>query len=55
MLVIELETGRIKATLTAECPFVPEEYQDIPADIDELDGKAPISEPTEVYIARTGA
>ncbi|KAF8166060.1 hypothetical protein BJ912DRAFT_889548 [Pholiota molesta] len=54
LLVIELETGRIKATLNAECPFVPEEYEDLPIDLDELEGiKPPISAPTEVYIGRT--
>ncbi len=56
LLVIELETGRIKATLNAECPFVPEEYEDIPAEMDEFEGmKPPVSAPTEVYIGRTGA
>ena len=56
LLVIELETGRIKATLNAECPFVPEEYEDIPAEVDEFEGmKPPVSAPTEVYIGRTGA
>lgn len=55
LLVIELETGRIKATLNAECPFVPEEYEDLPIDLDELEGiKPPTSAPTEVYIGRTG-
>lgn len=55
LLVIELETGRIKATLNAECPFVPEEYEDIPAELDDFEGmKPPVSAPTEVYIGRTG-
>ncbi|KAF9483305.1 hypothetical protein BDN70DRAFT_891865 [Pholiota conissans] len=54
LLVIELETGKIKATLNAECPFVPEEYVDLPIDLDELEGiKPPVSAPTEVYIGRT--
>ncbi|KDR77329.1 hypothetical protein GALMADRAFT_246698 [Galerina marginata CBS 339.88] len=54
LLLIELETGRIKATLNAECPFIPDEYQDAPLDLDELDGsKPPVSAPTEVYIGRT--
>ncbi|KAF8873807.1 hypothetical protein CPB84DRAFT_1817965 [Gymnopilus junonius] len=54
LLLIELETGKIKATLNAECPFIPDEYQDTPIDLDELEGsKPPISAPTEVYIGRT--
>jgi serine/threonine-protein kinase/endoribonuclease IRE1 len=56
LLLIELETGRIKATLNAECPFVPDEYQDPPIDLDEFKStKPPMSAPTEVYIGRTGA
>ncbi|PPQ92502.1 hypothetical protein CVT25_010335 [Psilocybe cyanescens] len=54
LLLIELETGKIKATLNAECPFVPDDYEDTPIDLDELEGsKPPISAPTEVYIGRT--
>jgi len=50
---LELETGRIKATLNAECPFIPE---DAKIDLDEPEGsKPPISAPTGVYIGRTGA
>ena len=56
LILMELETGRIKATLNAECPFIPDEYQDPKIDLDELEGsKPPISAPTEVYIGRTGA
>lgn len=60
LLLIELETGRVKATLNAECPWDP--FQDLaePAefdvDLDELDGSKPpraLSKPTEVYIGRT--
>ena len=55
LILLELETGRIKATLNAECPFIPDEYQDAKIDLDELEGsKPPISAPTEVYIGRTG-
>ncbi|KAF9559781.1 hypothetical protein CPC08DRAFT_637341 [Agrocybe pediades] len=56
LLLIELETGRIKATLNAECPFIPDEHMDevVPLDLDELEGsKPPLSAPTEVYIGRT--
>ncbi|KAF8955069.1 ribonuclease 2-5A-domain-containing protein [Flammula alnicola] len=50
------ETSLIKATLNAECPFIPDEYEDASVDLDELEGsKPPISAPTEVYIGRTGA
>lgn len=55
LLLIELETGKIKATLNAECPFIPEVFEDTPIDLDELEGsKPPVSAPTEVYIGRTG-
>ncbi|KIM41614.1 hypothetical protein M413DRAFT_445589 [Hebeloma cylindrosporum] len=54
LILMELETGRIKATLNAECPFIPDEYQDANIDLDELeDSKPPVSAPTEVYIGRT--
>uniref|UniRef100_A0A8H7XUV1 non-specific serine/threonine protein kinase n=1 Tax=Psilocybe cubensis TaxID=181762 RepID=A0A8H7XUV1_PSICU len=54
LLLIELETGKIKATLNAECPFIPDEFEDTPIDLDELEGsKPPMSAPTEVYIGRT--
>ncbi|KAF9806751.1 hypothetical protein IEO21_08560 [Rhodonia placenta] len=60
LLLIELETGRVKATLNSECPWDP--FQDMaePAefdiDLDELEGTKPPklpSNPTEVYIGRT--
>ncbi|KDR77338.1 hypothetical protein GALMADRAFT_279092 [Galerina marginata CBS 339.88] len=54
LLLIELETGRIKATLNGECSFIPDGYQDAPLDFDERDRrKPPVSLPTEVYIKRT--
>lgn len=54
-VLIELETGRIKATLNAECPFIPDEHQDPKIDLDDLEGsKPPISAPTEVDIGGTG-
>ncbi|CAA7269916.1 unnamed protein product [Cyclocybe aegerita] len=58
LLLIELETGKIKATLNSECPPIfnldekKEESGEI--DLDELEGSKPaMSAPTEVYIART--
>ncbi|CCM06570.1 uncharacterized protein FIBRA_08847 [Fibroporia radiculosa] len=58
LLLIELETGRVKAILDSECPWDP--FQDLaqPAefelDLDELDGtKPPKLQSTEVYIGRT--
>lgn len=61
LMVVELETGRVKAALDSECPWDPfeelvdkEEEDDI--DLDELDGTIPTRQyPTEVYIGRTGA
>lgn len=58
LILMELETGKIKATLNSECPFIPdfdddEDSEDV--DLDELEGsKPPISAPTEIYIGRTG-
>ncbi|KZT08189.1 uncharacterized protein LAESUDRAFT_757871 [Laetiporus sulphureus 93-53] len=61
LLLIELETGRVKATLNSECPWDP--FQDLaePAefdnlDLDELEGMEPSksqTKPTEVFIGRT--
>ncbi|KAJ7594156.1 other/IRE protein kinase [Mycena floridula] len=57
LLVVELETGQIKATLNSACPWDPfEDFQqaDNELDLDELEGikhKAP--PPTEVFIGRT--
>ncbi|KAJ7704318.1 hypothetical protein B0H17DRAFT_1193566 [Mycena rosella] len=57
LLVVELETGTIKATIDSECPWDPfEDLRDEELDLDELDGTKPqISKPTEVFIGRTGA
>lgn len=58
LLLIELETGKVKATLNSECPWVPYDDQnedDAEIDLDELDGSRPqTSAPTEVFIGRTG-
>nr|VWO95301.1 Pectinesterase (EC [Ganoderma boninense] len=59
LLLIELETGKIKATVDPKCPWTPfedltETSQDV--DLDELDGSKPPKEEvqrTEVYIGRT--
>ncbi|KAJ6481659.1 hypothetical protein C8R45DRAFT_905022 [Mycena sanguinolenta] len=57
LLVVELETGNIKATIDSECPWDPFEdlrEGDDEIDLDELEGsKPPISKPTEVFIGRT--
>ena len=59
LLLIELETGKVKATVDPKCPWQPFEdiieSQDI--DLDELDGTKPardMTPPREVYIGRTG-
>ena len=60
LLLVELETGRIKGTMDPKCPWQPfedvsETSQDL--DLDELDGTKPpkdTSPPREVYIGRTG-
>ncbi|KAI0922527.1 hypothetical protein AcV5_009475 [Taiwanofungus camphoratus] len=60
LLLVELETGRVKATLNSECPWDPFESLGEPVefdlDLDELDGTKPpkfSSNPTEVFIGRT--
>jgi len=57
LLLIELETGRIKATLNSECP--PEWEDDkkkAELDLDDLESEDDaISSPTQVYIGRIGA
>ncbi|KAJ6588415.1 hypothetical protein B0H19DRAFT_922323 [Mycena capillaripes] len=56
LLVVELETGNIKATIDSACPWDPFEdlHNDDELDLDELDGSKPqMSKPTEVYIGRT--
>ncbi|KAJ6481661.1 hypothetical protein C8R45DRAFT_1215506 [Mycena sanguinolenta] len=56
-MVLELETGNIKATVDSECPWDPfEDLREAHDEIDlhELEGsKPPISKPTEVFIGRT--
>lgn len=68
LLLVELETGRIKATLNSEeCPWDPfedlskdkadEDMWEDDVDLDELDGSKPRrvkSKSTEVFIGRTG-
>ena len=49
-LLIELETGKIKATMNTECPWDPFDDEDV--DLDELEGSKP--SPSEVFIGRTG-
>ncbi|KAF7343464.1 hypothetical protein MVEN_01779200 [Mycena venus] len=57
LLVVELETGNIKATIDSACPWDP--FEDLrdgddEVDLDELEGsKPPMSKPTEVFIGRT--
>ncbi|KAH0578511.1 hypothetical protein H2248_003652 [Termitomyces sp. 'cryptogamus'] len=54
LLLIELETGRIKATLNSECVWEQPDDENEELDLDELEGsKPPMSTPTEVYIGRT--
>ena len=63
LLLIELETGRIKQTISSECPW--NEYEDPfedlkeaeeELDFDEQDGTKPPKprKPTEVFVGRTG-
>jgi serine/threonine-protein kinase/endoribonuclease IRE1 len=62
LLVVELETGRVKARINSECPWDPfeelaenNELEDL--DLDELDGTKPprnVATSTEVFIGRTG-
>jgi serine/threonine-protein kinase/endoribonuclease IRE1 len=57
LILMELETGKIKATLNSECPFIPDFDDEVSEDVDldELEGSKPlISAPTEIYIGRTG-
>jgi len=60
ILLIELETGRVKAVLDSECPWDARDdstEQDVmDVDLDELEGlKSPKQHPLEVLIGRTGA
>ncbi len=59
LLLIELETGKIKATLNSECPPIfdsdkPLQKDNDDEDYEDEDDKTQISAPTEVYIGRTG-
>jgi len=55
LLLIELETGKIKATLNSECAWDRGSDEAPELDLDELEGsKSPMSTPTEIYIGRTG-
>ncbi|KAJ3820981.1 hypothetical protein F5880DRAFT_1486977 [Lentinula raphanica] len=67
MLVVELETGRVKASVGGECPWDPfddmkeeEDGEEFELDLDELESEEadekPVKtkiKPTEVYIGRT--
>ena len=60
LLLIDLETGKVKAALDSECPWDPfEDLTDkdpMDIDLDELDGTKPHKpqHPTEIFIGRTG-
>lgn len=60
LVLLELETGKIRATLTAECPFIdiptsrPIDLDELEADTDAPDDDRGFSEPTGVYVSRTG-
>jgi serine/threonine-protein kinase/endoribonuclease IRE1 len=62
LLLIDLETGKVKTTLSSECPWDPfEDLHDNPNesdmdDLNDLDGTSPSkTKPMEVYIGRTGS
>ena len=60
ILIIELETGRVKAVLDSECPWdVRHEITDheenvLDIDLDELEGLKPSRQTHEIFIGRTG-
>ena len=55
LLLIELETGKIKSTLNSECAWDRGGDDALELDLDELEGgKSLMSTPTEIYIGRTG-
>ncbi len=59
LLLIELETGKIRAIVDPKCPWTPfEDVSETPEDIDldELENSAPFKavKPREVFIGRTG-
>jgi serine/threonine-protein kinase/endoribonuclease IRE1 len=56
LMLLELETGKVKESLNSECPWTPfedlhESARDI--DLDDLEGTT-LSKPTEIFIGRTG-
>ncbi|TRM66814.1 hypothetical protein BD626DRAFT_581628 [Schizophyllum amplum] len=57
LLLVELETGKLKATIDSECPWDP--FEDLHDDVDEIDldelegSKPPIAKTTDVFIGRT--
>ena len=60
LLLVELETGKLKATIDSECPWDP--FEDLhdddgdEIDLDELEGsKPPVAKTTDDFIGRTGA
>lgn len=60
VLLVELETGRVKAVLDSECPWDARDdstEQDVmDVDLDELEGLKPSRQhPNEIFIGRTGA
>lgn len=51
LLLLELETGKIKSTLNSACP----PYEDKGIDLDELEeSDSKLAETTEVFVGRTG-
>jgi serine/threonine-protein kinase/endoribonuclease IRE1 len=55
LLLIELETGKIKSTLNSECAWDRGSDEALELDLDELEGsRSLMSTPTEIYIGRTG-
>jgi serine/threonine-protein kinase/endoribonuclease IRE1 len=55
LLLVELETGKIKATLNTECPWEPYPDSKKVIDLDDLEGDtARVRQSTEVFIGRTG-
>lgn len=62
ILIIELETGRVKAVLDSECPWDirnqttdNDEDDVLDVDLDELEGLKPSRHTQEIFIGRTGA
>lgn len=56
LLLVELETGKIKGTLNSECPPNWEDEKKVEIDSDYSESEHDrISSPTQVYIGRTGA